>query len=320
MAVNLIQGDAYQTLKTIKSESVDLICTSPPFFNQRRYTKDGSLEIGLERTINEYISNLLQVFDECKRILKNNGSFWLEINDSYNPKTSSLYGVPQRLYIQLLDRGWICRNEIIHYKRNCMPSSAKNRFTIDFSHFYWFTKFKKYKFNTQYEPMRYQYKNLEYSGQDTKDYHSSKAQSPSNSKRRILESYRKQMIRFGGTKYPNKVGGVYSGDVWKPNPQLKRIKRCVWDITVSGTRLAHVAAFTPELLTTPILACSNENDLILDPFTGISTVGLVALQNGRRFIGVDLNKEYLEMSKNRILKSCNLLPEQLSLKTLDSEE
>lgn len=228
MHSNLILGNALDVLKNMESESVQCVITSPPFYRQRDYQVDG--QIGQEKTVDEYISNLVAVFDECKRVLTKDGSFWLEINDSYNQKTGSLYGVPQRLYTRLLDEGWIARNEIIWFKRNCMPSSVKNRFTIDFSHFYWFTKCNKYKFNTQYEPMTYKYKNLDYSGQDTKDYNKSKAQSPSNSKRRILESYKKQQIKFGGNKYPGKIdNATYSGNVWKPNEELMRIKRTVWN-------------------------------------------------------------------------------------------
>ncbi|MDR4491321.1 MAG: site-specific DNA-methyltransferase [Candidatus Nitrosocosmicus sp.] len=302
MTIELYTGNAVDVLKKLDSESVQTVITSPPFYKQRFYgNKD---EIGQEKTVNDYLINLIDVFDECKRVLKKDGSLWIEINDSYNQKTGSLYGVPQRLYSDLLDRGWISRNEIIWFKRNCMVGPWKTRFTIDFSHFYWFTKSRKYKFNTQYEPMKYQYKNLEYNGKATKDYESGLAQNPSDSKRRILASYKKQAIKFGGNKYPGKIeNGTYSGNVWKPNEQLMRIKRTVWDIPVKPLEkgVNHFAAFTPALLETPIAACSDEDDIILDTFCGSGVTGIVAARMRRSFIGIDISESYIEMCKKRIL-------------------
>lgn len=298
--IQLLTGNALDILKGMESESVQCIITSPPFYNQRKYLQNNINEIGQEKTINEYITNLVNVFDECKRVLRNEGSLWIEINDSYNQKTGSLYGVPQRLYTTLIDRNWISRNEIIWHKPNCMVGPWKTRFTIDFSHLYWFTKSRKYKFHTQYEPMVYQYRNLNYSGQDIKDYKSAKAQSPSDSKRRILESYKKQAIKFGGNKYPDKVGGVYSGNVWEPNEQLMRIKRTTWRVVVRGTRLAHCAAFTPELVETPIISCSDPGDTILDCFSGIGVVGKMAKKHNRNYIGIELSEEFNKLAEQNI--------------------
>lgn len=435
----LLEGDSLTRLKQIRDESIDLIVTSPPYFNLRTYHNDK--QIGNEKTVNQYLKNLINIFNECYRILKPEGSFWLNIADSYNPKTSSLYGVPEELCncltkpnniinneydkawlagiiegegcihihkreknrlnatygvnlsihntnkkiidkiveitqlgnnIQITDKDrnhklyrwnsssiaskkilkeiypylvskkdqaecaifcpssgiiaeecfnnikkmhhyetstrnypipinnfpkWIRRNTIIWEKPNAMPSSAKNRFTINFEYLYFFTKNSKYKFNTQYEPMQYKYNSLEYNGTETKDYESHKAQNPSKSKQRILESYKKQLIKFGGNKYPKEVGGIYSGNVYKPNEQLMRIKRSIWKITVKPFKGSHFATFPPELTETPILASSNEGDMILDPFMGTGTTGLVANKYNREFIGIDLD---ISLAKQRL--------------------
>lgn len=381
--LNLFAGNAIDILKTIKSESVNLVITSPPYYGLRRYSKDSKDEIGQEKSPQKYIDNLINVFAECKRVLTKDGSIWVNIADSYGTTSGgavahlrgdkrnygqinyhdgiissqqgkkglmhkSLIGIPERFVLAMQDElGLIRRNTIIWHKPNCMPSSAKDRFTIDFEYFYFFTKSNKpllwkhiwtgqkvykkpkgvragienvdwyydpvdkrrkslweshcYKFNTQYEPMKYQYKTLEYNGQATKDYESNLAQNPSDSKRRILESYKKQVIRFGGNKYPDKLGGIYSGNEWIPRADLKRIKRTVWTITTKPFLKAHFATFPPDLVEIPILACTDYRDTVLDPFCGSGTVGLVASRHYRSFIGIDLSETYIDMVCDRIV-------------------
>lgn len=148
--MTLLCGDSCQVLKTIPDESINMIITSPPYFNLRDYGNDD--EIGKEKSVDEYISNLLSVFDECHRVLKNDGSMWINIDDVYI--NQCLACIPDSLKIELINRGWICRNEIIWHKPNAMPSSAKTRFNNDYEKMFFFTKTKHYYFNTQYEPFK----------------------------------------------------------------------------------------------------------------------------------------------------------------------
>ena len=302
--LNLFTGNCNDILKSLPSESVQCIITSPPYFNLRDYHVDGQL--GQEKTPDEYIANLMEVITACKRVLKNDGCFFLNIADSYNKKTGSLNGVPQKLFTALLDHNWIIRNEIIWYKRNAFMKHEYDRFGPDFEHIYFFVKNRKYKFNTQYEPMKtfeqYLKQGFKYNGKATKDYEAEGVQNPSKTKKRILEKWAKQ-IEFGGNKYPNEKGidGTYSGNIWKPNPSLMRIKRCVWDITVKPFKGAHFATFPKDLVEIPIQAATDERDVILDPFMGSGTVGVVASRLYRSFIGIDMNPKYVDLAISRLV-------------------
>lgn len=173
----IYQGDSLEVLKTLPDESVDCAITSPPYWALRDYGVSGQL--GLEPTFQEYINKLCDIFDEVKRVLKKEGTCWVNIGDTYggtsekkendvdpkNPKgrnvrgkapnsnimQKSLIQIPSRFAIEMSNRGWILRNEIIWHKPNCMPSSADDRFTVDFEKVFFFTKSKKYYFEQQLE-------------------------------------------------------------------------------------------------------------------------------------------------------------------------
>ena len=141
-------GDSLAVLRAQPSQSVDMVITSPPYFNLRNYGSEN--EVGQEATVTEYLDNLLAIFTECRRVLKDEGSLWVNIDDVYI--NQGLACVPDRLKIILAESGWLCRNEIIWHKPNAMPSSAKTRFNNDYEKLYFFTKSKYYHFETQYEP------------------------------------------------------------------------------------------------------------------------------------------------------------------------
>lgn len=142
--------DCLEGLKQLPDKSVDMVVTSPPYFNLRDYGIDG--QIGLEVDSDDYINKLISVFDEVHRVLKDSGSCWINIDDVYSNQT--LMCIPDKLKVKMVDNGWICRNEIIWHKPNSMPSSAKNRFNGDYEKLFFFTKKKKYYFETQYEPLK----------------------------------------------------------------------------------------------------------------------------------------------------------------------
>lgn len=149
------QGDVLQVLKSLPSESVDMCITSPPYWGLRDYGVDGQL--GNESTYTDYLLKLNEIFIEVKRVLKQQGSCWVNIGDVYSNsnatgiKKQSLIGLPDRFKLNMIDSGWLCRNEIIWHKPNAMPSSAKTRFNNDYEKLFFFTKDDLYYFETQYE-------------------------------------------------------------------------------------------------------------------------------------------------------------------------
>lgn len=143
-------GDCLELMKDLPSESINCIITSPPYYKLRDYNHIN--QIGLENTVDEYIEKLCDVFKEIYRILKKDGSFWLNISDVYFKK--SLLCIPDKIKVKLVEMGFKCKNEIIWHKPNAMPSSIKNRFNNDYEKLYFFTKSDDYYFKTQYEPMK----------------------------------------------------------------------------------------------------------------------------------------------------------------------
>lgn len=299
----ILQGDALTKLKELESESVDCIITSPPYWALRDYKVDG--QIGIEKTIDEYIYNLIKIFDECKRVIKKEGTCWVVLGDTYagtghkgdykDPKnengrngqeialnnkvkgisSKSLCMIPERFAIKMIDNGWILRNKIIWHKRNCMPSSAKDRFTIDYEYIYFFTKSQKYYFKTQYEPNQ---------GNES--------------------GWTKQRMKTGknNTFYKNKEmikKYIFTKSNYLINP-LGRIKRCVWTINPKPFPDTHFAVFPEELVRQCLDAGCPENGVILDCFMGSGTTALVALKNNRQFIGIELNPDYINIANKRI--------------------
>ena len=268
----IIEGDSLNILKQIPDKSINMVITSPPYWGLRDYGITG--QIGLETNFNDYINNLIKIFNEVKRVLTDDGVCWVNIGDSYskgkkrsnNVLSKSLCCVPDRFKIAMVDNGWICRNEIIWHKPNAMPSSVKDRFTNDFEKVFFFTKNKKYFFNQQKEPV-----------QDT--YNG----------------------RRGSSKTRKKFQSAMCGD---HSSELKhyteRNKRTVWSISTQPFKDAHFAVYPEELIETPIKAGSPEDGIILDMFMGSGTTGLVVKRLNRNYIGIELNPQYIEIANKRI--------------------
>jgi site-specific DNA-methyltransferase (adenine-specific) len=268
-----------------------MVVTSPPYWNLRDYGVEGQL--GLEPTFEEYIRKLCDIFDEVKRVLKKTGTCWVNLGDTYASQggsdrpgktakvgstksgcqrrgrtkyvqTKSLCLIPERFAIGMIERGWILRNEIIWAKSNCMPSSANDRFTVDFEKMFFFSKSQKYYFEKQYDPA-------------VSDHGSG-----------------------NGIKKPQQIckGGRGGDAPW--NPTETRNKRCVWNIPTKPFPEAHFAVYPEGLIETPLKAGCPEQGVVLDPFMGSGTTAIVALQLNRNFIGIELNPEYIEMAYRRI--------------------
>ncbi len=257
MKNKILQGDALTKLKELESESVNCIMTSPPYWALRDYGVEGQL--GLEPTFDEYINKLCDIFEEAKRVLRKDGTCWVNLGDTYGGNTSGgtmkmgnpefnknrpcrdntkipskktelpskcLTLIPMRFAIEMVNRGWILRNTIIWNKPNCMPSSAKDRFTVDFEYLFFFSKSKKYWFETQYEPH----------------------QSKQDLDRRTNKTWSNN-IADGGTGKQNK--GRSREEFYGKNG---RNKRTVWRICPRPFKEAHFAVYPEELCETPIKA------------------------------------------------------------------
>jgi len=185
----------------------------------------------------------------------------------------SLCLIPERFAIRMIDNGWILRNKIIWYKPNCMPSSTKDRFTIDFEYIYFFVKSKKYYFKTQYEP--YSQAGIE------------RAKYPFGGHNKGIDHNNGRHFYFTTKKMI-------------PASALGRIKRTVWKINTKSFPEAHFAVFPEELVKQCLDAGCPEQGTVLDPFSGAGTTGLVAIKNHRNYIGIELNPYYIEITNKRL--------------------
>lgn len=358
----LYNGDCLEVLKTLPDKSIDSCITSPPYWCLRDYGVDGQL--GLEPTIEEYIDKLCNIFDEVNRVLKQTGTLWVNIGDTYsgakvgntetnkNPNVVTnnfkkpkinipnkcLCQIPSRFAIEMCNRGWILRNELIWHKPNNMPQSVKDRFTVDFEKIFFFTKNQKYYFEQQLE----EYKTTPTEKTRYRDKSS--------------EKYKDTNLFSKGERDYYAMGG--------------RNKRAVWSINTKPFKEAHFAVYPEELITPMILAgtpeyyckqcgsirekifdrkriarnelpkddiryrpntynseygkingksdagytdikhigytkCNCENieylnGVVLDPFMGSGTTGVACMKHNRQFIGIELNEKYYKMSEERI--------------------
>lgn len=313
----ILVGDVRQRLSDIADGSVQCCVTSPPYWGLRDYGHDG--QIGLEQTPDEYVAEMVEVFRDVRRVLKDDGVLWLNLGDSYagsgkgpagksgkNPyhdirnlsqqrgpivpdglKQKDLVGIPWRVAFALQADGWWLRQDIIWAKPNPMPESVTDRCTKAHEYVFLLTKSARYYFDSVAiaEPAK-------------TDPGATWAQ------RKEAGATAGNMILGDGVR--NGTQRVVHGKGVTSNLTRQdgmRNKRSVWTINTKPFRGAHFAVM-PEALVEPcVLASSRPNDLVLDPFTGSGTVAVVALKHGRNFIGTELNPEYAEIAKNRIQTS-----------------
>lgn len=362
MKLNYIyNGDCLEVLKRFPDGSIDMVITSPPYFNLRDYGTTG--QIGNENSVNEYIEKLISVFNEVHRVLKDTGACWVNIDDVYQKQ--GLLCIPDRFKIGMIENGWYCRNEIIWHKPNAMPSSAKSRFNNDYEKMYFFTKKPKYYFVTQYEPFKTIVPKKKTAETSDKGKYQSTEQEASvrqgmNKKRgQKLVILRKNLpeqnvfVEFmrsrttaeqiaensglkrskidhwfrrdeSGFAFPsvedwnnikwlvddwsdtfNTIDKqlnditIETDDILK-NADKGRIKRAVWSISTKPFKGCHYAPYPEELIETPIKACCPCDGIVLDPFVGSGTTCVVAKKLNKNYIGIELNKSYVDIAEKRI--------------------
>jgi DNA modification methylase len=253
----------------------------PGYYHENRCEVCGATEkdeqIGLESTAKEFIEQLCLVFDEVWRVLKDDGTIWVNLGDTYLDK--SLAGIPWRFAFAMQDRGWYLRQDIIWAKPNPMPESVTDRCTK--SHEYIFLMAKSPRYFYDHEAIK----------ED-----SIWASDPRAGQGRLEYDGKRQ-----GQEGTGQEAFVTITD--------KKNKRDVWNVAVKSYKEAHFATYPPELITPCILAGSKEGDLVLDPFSGSGTTGEVALQHGRNYIGLELNPEYAKLSEKRLTQAVGMFGE-----------
>lgn len=270
-------------------------------------------QLGLEQTFQEYIIKLCDIFDEVKKVLKKSGTCFINMGDTYGGSNTGHCGpaptkwkslprsegksrqstlqskcllqIPARFSIEMCNRGWILRNTIVWHKPNVMPSSVKDRFTVDFEYIFFFVKSKKYWFERQIEEYT---EALNRWGGDTLKRETSKTQ-----------AYFKQQ-NIGNSS------ALRAGRPMRPDDR-GRNKRCVWRITTKPYKEAHFAVFPEELVETPIKSGGPEGGIVLDPFMGSGTVAVVAKRLNRNWLGIELNPKYIKMANKRIANTMGKL-------------
>jgi DNA modification methylase len=302
MGYKILQGDCLSVLPTLEAQSAQCIVTSPPYYGLRDYKVDG--QIGLEQTPNEYIDKLVAVFHECWRVLRDDGTLFLNLGDSYasstkgsggglakdpknytsksaaygarrfthDVKPKDLLGIPWRVALALQSEGWYLRSDIIWHKPNPMPESVTDRPTK--SHEYIFLLAKRERYYYDAEAVKEQSK---YYGIDKRS-------------------------GIGNIRYSDKKRNGEDGQGQESFVTINETRnlRDVWTVATHPYSEAHFATFPPKLIEPCILAGSRPGDTVLDPFNGAGTTGLVSLSHNRNYVGIELNHEYIELTHKRL--------------------
>ncbi len=325
----IILGDCITGMKTLPEGCINTCVTSPPYFGLRDYG-GGYAEIGCEESPEEFVSKMVEVFREVRRILCDDGTLWLNLGDSYASngcyinswlekehnkdkkhlhtnnhdryedrkafrggeygiKAKDLIGIPWRVAFALQADGWYLRQDIIWHKPNPMPESVTDRCTK--AHEYIFLLSKKPRYYYDFEAIKEPLAEASYGRAERK--------------KKLIE---RTGVGTLGKQVTDGVNGDhgYAGLALGRNGKTgysedgKRNKRSVWTVTTKPFRGAHFATFPKDLIEPCVLAGCPKDGTVFDPFTGSGTTAVVALKNGRNFIGTELNPEYVKIAENRI--------------------
>ena len=275
----ILVGDCIESMRGLPDQSVHTCVTSPPYFGLRDYGHDG--QIGLEPTPDAFVAKLAEVFREVRRVLRDDGTLWLNLGDSYGVGKQML-GIPWRVAFALQADGWYLRQDIIWHKPNPMPESVIDRCTKAHEYIFLLSKSQRYYFDAEAikEPSAY-------FGKDARSGMGN--------------------IRYEGKRTEGDAAA--NGQQSFVTINETRNKRSVWTVTTKPFKGAHFATFPPDLIEPCIKAGCPEGGTVLDPFGGSGTTGMVAQRHRRKFVLCELNPEYARMAEDRIYAERDLLSE-----------
>ncbi len=314
----VVHGDALSVLRQMPDGVIQTCITSPPYWGLRDYGVDNQL--GLEKTPEEYVAKLVKVFREVRRVLRDDGTLWLNLGDSYSQgcmtgtvgpnsmlkaqtqqnygtiearkakdiglKPKDLVGVPWMVAFALRSEGWYLRSEIIWFKKNPMPESVTDRPTKAHEQLFLLAKNQKYYYNADAIREPHTHKDAALNtgnwAESVKDKGYANALPEARAAGRSVAMSRPK-------DYIGNVNG--------------RNKRSVWEIATEPTPYAHFATFPIKLIEPCILAGSKEGSIVLDPFMGSGTVGLRSKELSRQYFGVELNEEYIKIANQRLAQN-----------------
>ena len=293
-----------ETLKRMQDKSIDCVITSPPYWQLRDYGYDG--QWGLEPTFQEYLEHLWELMAEIYRVLKDEGTCWVNLGDSYNNSgwagnrankfndqpivpsgtkagrggqkgypNKCLVLLPHRFAIGCIDRGWILRNDIIWAKPNGMPEPVTDRFTKKHEYIFFFVKKEKYYFDL--DAIREKHKH-------------------SNDKRN--DGQRHEYKADAKTHEDEKVGA--NAVSFNPIGKNPGSVSDFWEVTTKASSDSHFASYNTDLIKKPILAGCPEGGIIYDPFMGTGTTAVASLRANRNFIGSEMSTEYIKICEANI--------------------
>lgn len=324
-SVSLHHGDALDVAKALPAGGADCIVTSPPYFGLRDYGEPG--QYGLEDSPAQYVENIRALFAELRRVLADDGTLWLNLGDSYysgrgNPgpnaddrkniarrgwvrpvdrpgrewaKPKDLLGIPWRVAFALQDDGWTLRNDIIWHKPNAMPESVVDRLAGRHEHVFMLAKSKRYWFDL--DPIRELYDGDREASRRSRSGRVNKANS-------VKTSWVPPESRPAAWNDQSNMGATGRRHTW--TDKGGRNPGDVWEIPTQPFPGAHFAVMPPKLAQRCIAAGCKPGGTVLDPFSGSGTTGMAAQRLGRKYIGIDLNAEYLELSLRTRLQAAAL--------------
>jgi DNA modification methylase len=303
----IINSDCIEGMRVLPEKSIHTCVTSPPYYGLRDYGEDG--QIGLEETPDAYVKRLVEVFREVRRVLKDDGTLWLNLGDSYNGastnrtgqngyndgrtnrtsrfstggvtglKPKDLIGIPWRVAFALQADGWFLRQDIIWHKPNPMPESVTDRCTKAHEYIFLLSKSGKYYFDN--------------------------------------EAIKEESVHYGTDKRSDMGNIRYDGKRTQGEPEANgqqsfvtinetRNKRSVWTVTTKPYSGAHFATFPQDLIVDCIKAGCPKDGIVLDPFMGAGTTAVVARKLGRNYIGTELNPDYVAIAEQRLTQELGL--------------
>lgn len=290
-------------LKMLDDNSINCCITSPPYWGLRDYGVEG--QIGLEDTPEEYVEKMVEVFREVKRVLRDDGTLWLNLGDSYagswgsmshdlkgkakragtnaRPPTSykqqslkpkDLVGIPWRVAFALQADGWYLRQDIIWHKPNPMPESVTDRCTKAHEYIFLLAKSAQYYYDNE----------------------AIKEDAKPESEKRYKSTFHTGKKEISGQGRPGNASNTPGYKKWTG----KRNKRSVWTVATKPFKEAHFATFPEKLIEPCILAGCPAGGIVLDPFMGAGTTAVVAWKHNRNYIGFELNPDYVEIAEKRL--------------------